>query len=107
LASACRGRIRLQGSISDARELATNLGIRFELLSINEIYGGLACDTLAPVFAGLPEDVTEENIQSRARGMFLMALSNKFGAMVLSTGNKSELGWVTALFMATWSAAWR
>jgi len=79
------------GSISDARELATNLGIRFELLSIDEIYGA-ACDTLAPVFAGLPEDVTEENIQSRARGLLLMTMSNKFGALVLSTGNKSELG---------------
>ena len=78
------------GSISDARELANNLKIRFELLSINEIYDG-ARTTLAPVFAGLPQDVTEENIQSRARGLLLMAISNKFGALVLSTGNKSEL----------------
>ena len=78
------------GSISDARELAANLGIRFELLSINEICEATR-QILAPVFAGLPEDVTEENIQSRARGMLLMSLSNKFGALVLSTGNKSEL----------------
>ena len=78
------------GSISDARELATNLGIRFELLSINEIYQATR-QTLAPVFAGMSEDVTEENIQSRARGLLLMSLSNKFGALVLSTGNKSEL----------------
>ncbi len=79
-----------QGSIDDARQLAKNLGIRFELLSINEIYE--ACrKTLAPVFAGLPEDATEENIQSRSRGMVLMSLSNKLGALVLSTGNKSEL----------------
>jgi NAD+ synthase (glutamine-hydrolysing) len=78
------------GSISDARELAANLGIRFELLSINEIYES-ARQALAPVFAGRPEDVTEENIQSRARGLVLMAMSNKFGALVLSTGNKSEL----------------
>jgi NAD+ synthase (glutamine-hydrolysing) len=78
------------GSISDARQLATNLGIRFELLSINEIYQA-ACQTLAPVFAGLPQDVTEENIQSRARGLLLMSMSNKLGALVLSTGNKSEL----------------
>jgi NAD+ synthase (glutamine-hydrolysing) len=78
------------GSISDARELAGNLKIRFELLSINEIYAA-ARQTLSTVFAGLPEDVTEENIQSRARGMLLMALSNKFGSLVLSTGNKSEL----------------
>jgi NAD+ synthase (glutamine-hydrolysing) len=78
------------GSITDARELAANLKIRFELLSIEEIYEA-ARKTLAPVFAGLPEDVTEENIQSRARGMLLMSMSNKFGALVLSTGNKSEL----------------
>jgi NAD+ synthase/NAD+ synthase (glutamine-hydrolysing) len=78
------------GSISDARELAANLGIRFELLSINEIYES-ARHALAPVFAGRPEDATEENIQSRARGLLLMAMSNKFGALVLSTGNKSEL----------------
>jgi NAD+ synthase (glutamine-hydrolysing) len=78
------------GSISDARELAKNLNIRFELLSIDEIYQA-ARQTLAPVFAGMPQDVTEENIQSRARGLLLMAMSNKFGALVLSTGNKSEL----------------
>ncbi len=79
-----------RGSIDDARELADNLKIRFELLSINEIYEA-ARRTLAPAFAGIPEDVTEENIQSRARGLLLMAISNKFGALVLSTGNKSEL----------------
>ncbi len=78
------------GSIGDARALAANLGIRFELLSIEEIYQA-ANTTLAPAFAGLPEDVTEENIQSRARGLILMSLSNKFGALVLSTGNKSEI----------------
>jgi NAD+ synthase/NAD+ synthase (glutamine-hydrolysing) len=78
------------GSIVDARELASNLKIRFELLSIQEIYEA-ARRGLAPVFAGRPEDVTEENIQSRARGLLLMSLSNKFGALVLSTGNKSEL----------------
>jgi NAD+ synthase/NAD+ synthase (glutamine-hydrolysing) len=79
-----------QGSIDDARELASNLKIRFQLLSIQEIYEG-ARRTLAPVFAGRPEDVTEENIQSRVRGLLLMSMSNKFGALVLSTGNKSEL----------------
>jgi NAD+ synthase (glutamine-hydrolysing) len=78
------------GSIEDARDLAQNLKIRFELLSINEMYDS-ARRSLAPVFEGMPEDVTEENIQSRARGLLLMALSNKFGALVLSTGNKSEL----------------
>jgi NAD+ synthase (glutamine-hydrolysing) len=80
-----------KGSIDDARTLANNLGIRFELLSINPAYEAYR-QTLRDVFAGLKEDVTEENIQSRARGMLLMALSNKFGAIVLSTGNKSELG---------------
>ena len=80
-----------QGSIDDARALAKNLGIRFELLSINPAYEAYR-QTLQPVFAGRSEDVTEENIQSRARGTLLMALSNKFGAIVLSTGNKSELG---------------
>lgn len=79
-----------QGSIADARQLAQNLGIRFELLSINEIYEA-SRKTLAPVFAGMKPDVTEENIQSRSRGMLLMSLSNKLGALVLSTGNKSEL----------------
>ena len=79
-----------RGSIDDARELANNLKIRFELLSINEIYEATR-QTLAPVFAGIPPDVTEENIQSRARGLLLMSMSNKFGALVLSTGNKSEL----------------
>jgi NAD+ synthase (glutamine-hydrolysing) len=79
------------GSIDDARELAKNLGIRFELLSINQVVGAYG-QTLQEVFAGLKEDVTEENIQSRARGTLLMALSNKLGAIVLSTGNKSELG---------------
>jgi NAD+ synthase (glutamine-hydrolysing) len=80
-----------QGSIDDARTLAKNLGIRFELLSINPAYEAYRA-TLQTVFAGQKEDVTEENIQSRSRGTLLMALSNKFGAIVLSTGNKSELG---------------
>ena len=79
------------GSINDARTLATNLGIRFELLPINSVVQAYR-QTLQNVFAGRKEDVTEENIQSRARGTLLMALSNKFGAIVLSTGNKSELG---------------
>ncbi len=79
-----------RGSIDDARELASNLKIRFELISIQEIYEA-ARQSLAPVFDELPQDVTEENIQSRARGLLLMSMSNKFGALVLSTGNKSEL----------------
>jgi NAD+ synthase/NAD+ synthase (glutamine-hydrolysing) len=80
-----------QGSIDDARTLAQNLGIRFELLCISEIFESYR-KALQKVFAGCQEDVTEENIQSRARGTLLMALSNKFEAIVLSTGNKSELG---------------
>jgi NAD+ synthase/NAD+ synthase (glutamine-hydrolysing) len=79
------------GSIDDARALAKNLGIRFELLSINRAFEAYQ-QTLQELFRGRSEDVTEENIQSRARGTLLMALSNKFGAIVLSTGNKSELG---------------
>ncbi len=78
------------GSIDDARALASNLKIRFELLSINQIYEAVR-QALAPVFTGMAPDVTEENIQSRARGLLLMSMSNKFGALVLSTGNKSEL----------------
>jgi NAD+ synthase (glutamine-hydrolysing) len=80
-----------QGSIEDARTLARNLGIRFELFCITDIFENYR-KTLKEVFSGYREDETEENIQSRARGTLLMALSNKFGAIVLSTGNKSELG---------------
>ena len=79
------------GSIDDARTLAANLGIRFEVLPIGNIFEGYK-SILGHVFENRPEDVTEENIQSRIRGSLLMALSNKFGSLVLSTGNKSELG---------------
>ena len=79
------------GSVDDARALAANLGIRFEVLPITDIFGDYKA-TLLPVFKDRAEDVTEENIQSRIRGSLLMALSNKFGSLVLSTGNKSELG---------------
>jgi NAD+ synthase (glutamine-hydrolysing) len=79
------------GSICDARKLAENLGTRFEVLKIGDIFEDYR-RTLAQVFRGHGEDVTEENIQARIRGGLLMALSNKFGALVLSTGNKSELG---------------
>jgi NAD+ synthase (glutamine-hydrolysing) len=77
-------------SVADARTMARNLGVRFELVSISDAYREMI-DTLAPVFAGAPADVTEENIQSRLRGLTLMALSNKWGALVLTTGNKSEI----------------
>jgi NAD+ synthase (glutamine-hydrolysing) len=79
------------GSIEDAKTLAQNLGIRFELLSIQEVFQTYR-KVLQPVFAGRKEDETEENIQSRTRGTLLMALANKFCGIVLSTGNKSELG---------------
>jgi NAD+ synthase/NAD+ synthase (glutamine-hydrolysing) len=80
-----------EGSIGDAQSLAANLGIRFEILRITDIFESYR-QTLREVFKGYGEDATEENIQSRIRGALLMALSNKFGALVLSTGNKSELG---------------
>jgi NAD+ synthase/NAD+ synthase (glutamine-hydrolysing) len=77
-------------SVTDARALAERLGIRFEIVSINDAFRAFET-TLAPLFAGAPPDVTEENLQSRLRGVTLMALSNKWGALVLTTGNKSEL----------------
>jgi len=78
------------GSIDDALALARNLGIKCLQIPIADAFAGFKTQ-LAEVFAGLPEDTTEENIQARLRGMTLMALSNKFGHLVLSTGNKSEL----------------
>jgi NAD+ synthase (glutamine-hydrolysing) len=80
-----------EGSVTDARDLANNLGIRFEVIPIKDIFQEYLA-ALKPVFAGLKEDVTEENIQARIRGTLLMAFSNKFNALVLTTGNKSELG---------------
>jgi NAD+ synthase/NAD+ synthase (glutamine-hydrolysing) len=77
-------------SVTDARALAANLGIRFEIVSIDGGYDAML-ETLAPLFAGRPADAAEENIQSRLRGLTLMGLSNKWGALVLTTGNKSEL----------------
>src|SRR5690349_2201238 len=65
--------------------------MKLKIIEINEIFDAYRT-ALAPVFTGLPEDVTEENIQSRIRGAILMALSNKFNGLVLTTGNKSELG---------------
>ncbi len=77
-------------SLTDARLLAHNLGIRFEVESIRAGYNALV-DTLEPLFKGYSPDTTEENLQSRLRGVILMALSNKFGSLVLTTGNKSEI----------------
>jgi NAD+ synthetase len=78
------------GSVRDAQTLAANIGIEFRTISIDNIFQSYL-DELAPVFSGLDEDVTEENIQARVRAAVLMALSNKFGRLLLATGNKSEL----------------
>jgi NAD+ synthase (glutamine-hydrolysing) len=78
------------GSIDDSRKLAENLGIRFELIGISELFEEYT-HALEPLFTGLQPDLTEENIQSRIRGTLMMALSNKFGSLVLTTGNKSEM----------------
>jgi NAD+ synthetase len=77
-------------SVADARDMANNFGIKFELVSISPMYEEFV-EALKPVFAGARADVTEENLQSRLRGVTLMAMSNKTGALVLTTGNKSEL----------------
>ena len=78
------------GSIEDSRQLAATLGIRFELIAISDLFMGYT-QALAPLFTGLVPDTTEENIQSRIRGTLMMALSNKFSSLVLTTGNKSEM----------------
>jgi NAD+ synthetase len=78
------------GSLSDAALLARNLGIRYEVLSIEPVFQAVE-KQLAMVFAGTQPNEAEENIQSRLRGVTLMALSNKFGGLVLTTGNKSEM----------------
>ena len=78
------------GSKTDARQLAMNLGIEFMTLPITQVFNSYKAALDQP-FRGRPQDVTEENLQARVRGNFLMALSNKFGSMVLSTGNKSEM----------------
>jgi NAD+ synthetase len=78
------------GSIDDSRQLAANLGIRFEVIGISRLFEEYA-RALESQFTGMKTDTTEENIQSRIRGGLLMALSNKFSALVLTTGNKSEM----------------
>jgi NAD+ synthase (glutamine-hydrolysing) len=79
-----------EGSINDSRALAANLGIRFEIIGISRLFQEYT-GALSPLFTGLKADTTEENIQSRIRGSLMMALSNKFGALVVTTGNKSEM----------------
>lgn len=79
-----------QSSLDDAAELAANLGVKLDTIPIAESRAAVT-HTLAPFFEGTKPDVTEENIQSRLRGLLLMSLSNKFGEMLLTTGNKSEV----------------
>ena len=79
-----------EGSLQDAKDLAENLKCRYDFLPISQGQAAIH-DSLAPLFEGTQPDLTEENIQSRLRGLFLMALSNKFGEMLLTTGNKSEV----------------
>lgn len=82
--------ISSQHSRDDAAALARNLGIRYESIAIADVVEKAEV-ALAPLFAGRAPDVTEENIQARARGLLMMAISNKFGALLLTTGNKSEV----------------
>ena len=77
-------------SLEDARLLAENLGCRFQVIPITPLFSAFQ-ETLHPLFAGRDEDLTEQNLQARIRGILLMALSNKFGHLLLSTGNKSEM----------------
>lgn len=77
-------------SVQDAQEMASALGVKYSEMPIKALYEHFR-ETLAPDFSGLPFDATEENLQARIRGMLLMALSNKFGSIVLTTGNKSEM----------------
>ncbi|QDI74732.1 MULTISPECIES: NAD+ synthase [Leisingera] len=77
-------------SLDDAEAVAKALGVRYDFVPISEGREAIT-NTLAPLFAGLDADITEENIQSRLRGLLLMAMSNKFGEMLLTTGNKSEV----------------
>jgi NAD+ synthase (glutamine-hydrolysing) len=79
-----------QGSLTDAEKLARRLGLRYEVLPIEPVFQAVEAQ-LRPVFAGTQPNEAEENIQSRLRGVTLMALSNKFGGLVLTTGNKSEM----------------
>ena len=77
-------------SVEDAQEEARRLGVRTDVVSIDNLFTTYL-DTLAPIFAGLPTDTTEENLQARIRAALLMAYSNKFGHLLLTTGNKSEI----------------
>ena len=76
-------------SVKDAEDLANNLGVKYDIVPIKDCFDALR-NTMKPIFGDLAEDVTEENMQARVRGNILMAYSNKFGALVLNTTNKSE-----------------
>ena len=90
LAVAMPGPYSSKGSVADAEKLCRNLYVEMKTVNINAVYKSYL-GTLKPEFRGKPEDVTEQNVQARIRGNILMALSNKFGHLVLSTGNKSEV----------------
>ncbi len=77
-------------SLKDAKKLAKNLGVRYDIISIKEPVEA-SLNSLSPIFSGLKPDISEENIQSRIRGTILMAISNKLGSMLITTGNKSEM----------------
>jgi NAD+ synthase (glutamine-hydrolysing) len=79
------------GSVEDSRKLAANLGIRFEILPIGRLFQRVFQHAGSRFSRGLKPDLTEENLQSRIRGVLMMALSNKFSSLVLTTGNKSEM----------------
>lgn len=83
-------RYTAQMSLDDAKDMAERVGVQYDVMAIEEMFN-LYTQLLAPVFDGKPEDITEENLQARIRAVILMAVSNKHGALVLNTGNKSEL----------------
>jgi NAD+ synthase len=83
-------RFTSQESLDDAAQVATALGVKYDTVPIAPVIAGFE-ETLAPAFAGTNRDVTEENLQARTRGVILMAISNKFGVMLVTTGNKSEM----------------
>ena len=86
----CPPEISSEHSLTDAEALAKNLGIEFQIIPIKDTYNAVET-SLEPSFQNYSKDVTEENIQARIRGLLLMALSNKYGALLLTTGNKSEI----------------
>jgi len=90
LGVAMPSRYSSEGSIEDARTIANKLGIRLEIIPVQPQVDSFRT-ALAPLFAGRAEDATEENLQSRVRGVTLMAIANKFGSLLITTGNKSEL----------------